>query len=224
MDDLPALCRDLHQAGIWLQRTRDGGLQAGPGHVLRAQPALLAALKAQKPQLLALIEASLAAGILGDDAPPVCALTADCPACDQRVYVHEAPRRLALHRLTDGKTLCPDAVREQVHAARAILEPFLQARTVPRPAALCTWTALHGALQAYCREQQLTPPPAPYLQDWLSQRYERRRDTPTGPVWKGLAVTVEEWLGEGDGEGEALAPPQEDPQPELPLGGGRLKV
>ena len=71
------------------------------------------------------------------------------------------------------------------HGWKAILEPFLQARTVPRPGALCTWSALNGALQAYCREHDLTPPPAQYLQDWLSHWYVRAKETPTGPAWAG---------------------------------------
>ncbi len=77
------------------------------------------------------------------------------------------------------------------------LEAFLHDRSVTRPSALLTWTALWNAYQVWCIEKRLLPLPlAEALQKAMSKRYEAHPITDRQMAWAGIALTQEEWMGD----------------------------
>ena len=192
------LCADLQRAGIYLSLSPTGTLIAGPTIQVKKHPRLLDGIRAHKEHLLHLIEDSLAYQLFGTNHDDKRFDTETCPECQQAVYVVTPPRRLALHRLPHGETVCPGSARAQHACAAQLLDAFLEDRAVPRRLAVLTWTSFEGAFRTWLAERGFLRPPRPYILAEMDTRFERFGDDPERPMWQGLTLTQEQWYGEDE--------------------------
>jgi predicted NAD-dependent protein-ADP-ribosyltransferase YbiA (DUF1768 family) len=192
------LCADLQKAGIYLSLSPTGTLIAGPTIQVKKHPRLLEGIRAHKAHLLHLIEDSLAYQLFGTNQDDKRFDTETCPECQQAVNVVTPPRRLALHRLPHGETVCPGSARAQHACAAQLLDAFLEDRAVPRRMAVLTWTSFEGNFRTWALERGWLRPPKPYLMHELDTRFERMQTDPERPMWQGLTLTQEQWYGEDE--------------------------
>jgi hypothetical protein len=196
-----ALCHALQEAGLWLSLRDQETLVVGPTAVARQHPDLLDQVRVHKPALMAVLRETLAYEVLGAHAGTEGTFTTDiCPACQQPSWIITPPRRLAVHRTPDGTAVCPGAIKAQEETAHVLMQAFIVHRCVQRPGSVLTWMALRGGLEGWACQQGLLLPPRPYLIAWMDQHYTRMGKDDTYPLWQGLTFSLEEWLGEDEGD------------------------
>lgn len=192
----------LSKVGIWVSLSDDETLIIGPEKAVADHPDLLVLVRSHKPAVIHAIKSMQAYAFFGRDTDDSRFETATCLECSQEVYVIASPRRLSVHRLIDGKTVCPGSERAQLATAEALLTAFIIDRCVPRPGAILTWTSLRAALLAWCAAREFWLPPPQYLQQWLGEHYTvgtmGGKQNPLGPVYEGLSLKQEEWLGDDE--------------------------
>jgi hypothetical protein len=193
---LLALCHDLQAAGIWLYVTGEGALTAGPPALVHRHPALLQRLRAHKAAILRLLEECLAQQIFGDAHDDPRFEQEVCPACQRACYIIQPPRRLEVHRTPDNRAVCPGSDRAQQGCTDTIMQAFVADRCEARRMAVLTWYGLRGALETWCHRRGWLLPPRPYIVAWLDTHYTRVEQSEDLPRWAGLALIIEEWLGE----------------------------
>jgi hypothetical protein len=209
---LLALCHDLQAVGIWLHLTAEGALQAGPPALVHRHPDVLQRLRQRKEAILRLLADCLARQIFGECRDDPRFDQEPCPECQRACYIIQPPRRLEVHRTADNRAVCPGSARAQHACADTIMQAFVADRCVPRRMAVLTWYGLRGALEAWCHTRGWLLPPRPYVGEWLDRHYTRVDQSEELPRWAGLALTVEEWLGD-----QEEVPRQETPAcPALP--------
>jgi hypothetical protein len=196
---LLTLCHDLQAAGIWLSLTESGELTAGPTALVHRHPDVLQQLRQHKAAILHLLEDCLAREIFGESSDDARFAHEVCPECQQSCYVIQSPRRLEVHRTVDNTAVCPGSERAQQACADTIMQAFIADRCVPRRMAVLTWHGLRGALEAWCHQRGWLLPPRPYIVAWLDSHYTRVDQSEALPRWAGLALTMEEWLGDDEG-------------------------
>jgi hypothetical protein len=198
MTDAIHLCYALAEAHIWIElHPETQALIIGPTERVQAHPELLHRVRAQKHEILAALQETLAYEGLGTpDAGRF--QTEICSGCQQLAFVVLAPKRLALHRTPDGKAVCPAAMAAQQAVAQTLLTRYIAQRCVPRPGAVLTWMALRGGLEGWAREQGWLLPPRPYLITWMDGHYTRVSTDAAYPSWAGLTFTLEQWLGDDE--------------------------
>lgn len=229
-DQVLTILYALGEAGIWVQLEDptldgviarqdestlppgpppEGRLRLGPTETVKANGELVAQVKEQKAAIVHAVRAMQAHAFFDLQTADPRFETTECSACQQRVYVVTKPRRVAWHRDKCGKADCPGSSKAQTVAAQEILEAFITDRCLPRPAALLTWTSLRAALFAWCTARDIWLPPQRYLWEWLDKHYKRYagRHIDLGPAWEGLALRLEEWLGEDEPVTEPTAKP-----------------
>jgi hypothetical protein len=209
LTDAIHVCDALAQAGIWLQLHPDTqSLILGPTPIVQAHPELLQQVRDQKAHILTALRETLAAEVVS--APEASRFELEtCPACQQPSFVILAPRRLAVHRLPGGQTVCPGAIQAQEAVADTLMTRFITQRCLERPQAVLTWMALRGGIEGWARDQGWLLPPRQYLIAWMDRHYERMSADEIYASWKGLTFTVEEWLGTD----EDVPPPATVEQP-----------
>lgn len=192
----------LAEAGIWVNLSDEGVLTVGPEHTVQARADLLQLIRTHKPFVIHAIQSMQAHAFFGREADDTRFETATCLECSQEVYVVLSPRRLAAHRLIDGMTSCPGSDRAQLVIAGSLLEMFILDRCLPRPQALLTWTSLRATLLAWCAAREFWLPPPQYLQQWMAEHYQvnavHQSSHSMGPVYVGLTLKQEEWLGDDE--------------------------
>jgi hypothetical protein len=119
-----------------------------------------------------------------------------CPECQRSCLILHPPRRLEVHRLPDGVTLCPGAERAQHACAQTILTAFIADCCLERRMSVLSWYGLRGALQAWCQRRGWLLPPRSYVMAWMSKHYVCHGKEDDRPAWSGLALRAEEWLGD----------------------------
>ncbi len=164
---------------------------------------LITEVKQYKHAIIQLIKSQHAHALFGeaDDDPRFASDT--CPKCHQRVYVmsptdgdNTSTRRLSVHRMPDGKTVCRGGGLASTIDVNDLLNMFLEDRAIERPASLLTWRSLWASFQAWSFEKKLLPLPDPEtLQAAMSDKFERV-DNPQGPAWAGLVLRMQQWLGD----------------------------
>jgi len=191
-----ALCHDLQALGIWLYLDKQEQLIAGPPKLVQKHPAVVPRIKAHKDLLRALMEDSLAQEIFGEHSDDARFASDVCPECQQRFRILASPRRLMDHRTPDGLQVCPGSERAQQACVETIMQAFCEDCCVQRRMSMLTWISLRGALQAWCHRRGWFLPPRPYIIQWMDTQYTRVQEDDVSPVWAGLAITAQEWLGE----------------------------
>jgi hypothetical protein len=196
---LAELCTALAEAGIWLQLKDEGAtLVAGPTPLVKQHPALVIAIKANKPALIAYLQVLEVHDLFCTQARDPRFATAACPDCGQQVPVVPRPRRLAAHTTPKKQAVCPGGERAQHIVADEVMQAFYTDRcTTERRQAVVTWTSLRGALAAWCIERDILLPLPVYLHAWLDERHTRSDGT-REPAWHGLQLILQEWFGEDD--------------------------
>lgn len=200
-DTLLTLCHALEAAGIWVYLQPESTLIAGPPDLVHRHPALLAGLRTHKAAIMRLLEDCLAVDIFGTEADDPRFTREDCPECQRSCLIIHPPRRLEVHRLPDGVTLCPGAERAQQACVQTILTAFMTDCCVERRMSVLTWYGLRGALQAWCQRRGWLLPPRPYVMAWMSQHYPCHGQEDDRPAWSGLTLRAEEWLGDEERSG-----------------------
>lgn len=190
--NLLTLCDALQKAGIWLSLNGENALIAGPTQLVQRHPKLLEGLRQHKGAIVQLLEESLAHGLFGEQADDSRFERETCPECQQACLVVLAPRRIGVHRLPDGQTVCSGSDRAQYAAVEVIMQTFLDDRCLPRPSAVLSWYAIRGALEAWCLERTFFLPPRPFVLQWLDKHFTRHGDDER-PMWQGLTLTLSEW-------------------------------
>jgi hypothetical protein len=202
--DLLTLCDALQSAGIWLSFNGDDSLVVGPTALVQQHPTLLEGVRAHKAALLRLLEDSLAHSLFGEKNDDARFEREDCPDCHQPCLIVLGPRRLGVHRVPDGKSVCPGSDRAQTITADVILGPFVADRCVVRAESSLSWYAIRGALEGWCAERSFLLPPRPFVFAWFDTHFSRQ-GTEDCPAWVGLTLTLPEWGL--DDEPVAIAPP-----------------
>ena len=202
-----SLCSALAKVGIWLRLEEDDSLIAGPNRLVAKHRDLITEVKQYKHAIIQLIKSQHAHALFGeaDDDPRFASDT--CPKCHQRVYVmsptdgdNASTRRLSVHRVVDGKSVCPGGGLASTVEVPEMLNAFLQNCAIDRLGALLSWTSLWSAFRAWAYERQMLPLPAPEtLQEAMSQRFEAITN-PNGLAWGGVALCQQQWLGDKDDE------------------------
>ena len=193
---LLTLCHDLETAGIWLYLQDDTTLIAGPPELVRRSPGLLAGLRTRKAAIMRLLQDSLAVDIFGTEADDPRFVREVCPDCQRSCLIIHPPRRLEVHRLPDGVTLCPGSERAQQACAQTLLTAFITDCCLERRMSVLTWYGLRGALQAWCQRHGWLLPPRTYVLAWMHTHYPSHGREADRPAWSGLTLRAEEWLGE----------------------------
>src|SRR6516225_10167075 len=104
-DEALAVCKTLARAEIWIELHPDTQtLMLGPTARVQAHPELLQQVRTQKSHILEALQETLAYEVMGSPETGRFQVEA-CPACQQTVFVITAPRRLAVHRTPDGRTV-----------------------------------------------------------------------------------------------------------------------
>jgi hypothetical protein len=187
------LCHALQAAGLWLTLHDADTLVLGPPQLVSQHPDLVAQVRAAKPLLLAHLRLTLDS--VPQEETPGVFLTERCPACSTPCQVMLSPRRLAPHLAADHRTSCPGSERAQYLTAERLLSTFIAERCLHRPGSVLTWMAFKGALASWALERDIRLPPRAALLQWLDAQYPRMGTDAVYPAWRGLAFTVEEWLG-----------------------------
>ena len=197
---LLTLCHDLETAGVWLYLQDDTTLIAGPPELVRRSPELLTRLRLHKDAIMRLLQDSLAVEIFGTEADDPRFVHEVCPDCQRSCVIIYPPRRLEVHRLPDGMTLCPGSERAQQACAQTILTAFITDCCLERRMSVLTWYGLRGALQAWCQRHGWLLPPRTYVIGWMNSHYPSHGREADRPAWGGLTLRLEEWLGDEKGD------------------------
>lgn len=208
--DILTIFDQLTRAGIWLYLDDNDVLTVGPETLVHRHPDLLQLVRDNKPAVIHTVKSLQVYAFFRKEAGDTRFEKETCPFCRQSIPIMTAPRRLGTHRLKDNRTVCPESERAQLVTAEAILSAFIQDRCVPSPSAVLTWTSLKGALLAWCAEREFWLPPPQYLQQWLSERYKKFTGIggpqTLGPLYEGLQLRQEEWLGDEEAVPDAVKP------------------
>lgn len=193
---LLTLCHALEAAGMWLYLQDATTLIAGPPELVHRRPDLLTQLRTHKDAILRLLQDNLAVDIFATQSDDPRFAREICPDCQRSCLIIHPPRRLEVHRLPDGVTLCPGSERAQQACAQTILTAFITDCCVERTMSGLTWYGLRGALQAWCQRRGWLLPPRTYVIAWMSQHYPSHGREEDRPAWSGLTLRMEEWLGD----------------------------